>query len=268
MQLFNMQKYQEFLATTASIQMESIESYKIDGIKVWLKKSSKRHPKWMYTLAAWGARLFNVQILTPVPNYGGAASIHCEASRIQALAAIGVNVPKVLAVSDQGLLIQDNTQNNNRLMQLDHALANTADFDRRFALFQQACEEIKKIHLKHNYLSEAFARNILVDEQLNISFIDFETDPNTILDLDICQARDWLCFLFSTAFRFSEQERPQVEQYFSNLLQDQPKSLAQLSKLGRRFGWLNQVKVEKTGNDGKRMKIFLMFLQNLGHPQS
>ena len=263
-----MQKYQKFLADTVVTQTDSIRSYQLDDIKVWLKKASKRHSKWLYTLASWAARLFNVQILTPVPNYGGAESIRCEANRIQTLASIGVNVPQILAVSDQGLLIQDISHDGSPLMQLDHALAHEANFERRFAFFKQASQEIKKIHLKNNYLSEAFGRNILVDHQLNVSFIDFETDPRTVLDLETCQARDWLCFIFSTAFRFNEQERPQVENYISNLLKDQPTSIAQLSKLGRRFGWLNQVKVEKTGNDGKRMKIFLMFLQKLGQVQT
>ncbi|MEB3767577.1 RIO1 family regulatory kinase/ATPase [Acinetobacter sp. MD2] len=258
-----MEKYQLFLAKTASQQIDSIQSYNIDGIKVWLKKASKRHPKWLYMLATWATRLFNVQLLTPVPNYGGAASIQCEAARIESLAAIGVHVPKVLAVSDQGLLIQDIASDDHQLMQLDQTLAIAEDFNRRFTLFKKAAEEIKKIHLHNGYLSEAFGRNILVDRDLNISFIDFETDPITVLDLATCQARDWLCFLFSTAFRFQEHERPQVEQYINQLLHDQPTSLYQLSKLGRRFGWLNKVKVEKTGNDGKRMKIFLMLLQGL-----
>ncbi|MEB3755169.1 hypothetical protein [Acinetobacter sp. MD2(2019)] len=258
-----MQKYQDFLAQNVSAQINSIKSYDIDGIKVWLKKASKRHPKWLYLLASWGAKLFNIQILTPVPNYGGASAIHCEASRIESLAKTGVNVPKILAVSDSGLLIQDIASNDDQLKQLDHALAYEPDFQKRFGFFKRACEEIKKIHVQDNYLSEAFGRNILIDSHSNIAFIDFETDPHTVLDLETCQARDWLCFTFSTAFRFNEEERVIVEQYFSNLLQDQPNSLDQLIKIGRRFGWLNKVKVEKTGNDGKRMKIFLKFLHNL-----
>ncbi|MHA3058098.1 BUD32 family EKC/KEOPS complex subunit [Acinetobacter sp. ANC 4641] len=258
-----MHKYQEFLEHTAPTQTESIQSYMIDDLKVWLKKASKRHPWWIYLPLQWFSKLLNMQILAPVPNYGGADAIHCEAKRIRELEAIGASVPKVLAESDTGLLIQDISYHDQQLMQLDHAFARTSDFQQRQNLFEAAIRALKQIHAKNNYLSEAFARNILIDSQQNISFIDFETDPRTTLDLEICQARDWLCLLFSTAFRFNEQERPVIEQLVREALKDRQDILLRLNKVGCRFAWLNSVGVERTGNDGKRMKIFLIFLKNL-----
>lgn len=258
-----MHKYQEFLEHTAPTQSQSIQPYVIDGLKVWLKKASKRHPWWLYLPVQWLSKLLNIQILTPVPNYGGADAIHCEAKRIRQLEKIGVAVPKVLAESNAGLLIQDIANHDQQLMQLDQALGRESDFQKRKYLFEITIHALKQIHAQNGYLSEAFARNILIDSQQNLSFIDFETDPRATLDLEICQARDWLCLLFSTAFRFNEQERPVMEQLVKQALKDRQDILYQLSKVGRRFGWLNSVGVEKTGNDGKRMKIFLIFLKNL-----
>ncbi|WP_111894804.1 hypothetical protein [Acinetobacter sp. MB5] len=258
-----MHKYQEFLEHTASTQSRSIQPYVIDGLKVWLKKASKRHPWWLYLPLQWFSKLLNLQILAPVPNYGGSDAIHCEAQRIRQLEQIGISVPKVLAESKSGLLIQDIAHDDQKLMQLDHALARESNFSQRKALFETALYALKQIHAKNSYLSEAFARNILVDSQQNISFIDFETDPRSTLDLETCQARDWLCLLFSTAFRFNEQERPEIEQMVKHELKDRQDILFQLGKVGHRFAWLNRIGVEKTGNDGKRMKIFLIFLKNL-----
>lgn len=74
--------------------------------------------------------------------------------------------------------------------------------DAQFLLFTQAIQSIQSIHQKGGYLSEAFARNILVDEQNQFSFIDFETDPRDVLSLHDCFVRDWLLFIFSTAYHF------------------------------------------------------------------
>ena len=257
-----MQQYQDFLNQTAPHQTYSIESYELNGIKVWLKKSVKRHSKWLYMPVNWLAKIFRFELLIPVPNYGGALAIECEAKRLTDLAHHGITVPKVLAISKAGLLIQDMASHDKELMQLDHALGCETNFEKRKALFLKACEEIKKVHQKNQYLSEAFARNILIDSNQNISFIDFETDPATVFDLKTSQTRDWLCFLFSTAFRFENHERIEIEEIVKDYLDDY--AILQLSTLGKRFSWLNKVGVEKTGNDGKRLKIFIIFLKSLG----
>ena len=258
-----MQKYQEFLEHTVSTQTRSIQSYVIDDLKVWLKKASQRHPWWLYLPLQWISKCLNLQILAPVPNYGGSDAIRCEAKRIRQLEQIGISVPKVLAESNSGLLIQDIANHDQQLKQLDHAFAQEPNFEKRKHLFNITIQALKHIHSKNCYLSEAFARNILVDSQDHISFIDFETDPHITLPLEICQARDWLCLLFSTAFRFKPEERPIIEQLVKDELKDRQDILFQLAKVGRRFAWLNRVGVEKTGNDGKRMKVFLIFLKNL-----
>ncbi|MFT4021071.1 MAG: hypothetical protein QM666_06110 [Acinetobacter sp.] len=258
-----MQKYQTFLNSAIHLQTKSVQSYEIDGLKVWLKKASKRHPWWIYLPLHWISALLNIRILIPVPNLGGANAIHCEAARIRQLEQLNIPVPKVLAESNQGLLIQDIAHGDEQLMQLDHALARQPNFEKRQILFADAIHAIKSVHEKNAYLSEAFARNILVDSHNNMFFIDFETDPGKTLDIHTCQARDWLCFIFSTAFRFNEQERPHIELMIRTALHDRPEILQQLVNVGRRFGWLNNIGIEKVGNDGKRMKIFLFFLKNL-----
>lgn len=258
-----MQNYQNFLNQTAPHQAQSIECYTVNETKVWLKKASQRHPWWIYAPFQWITKIFGLQLLTPVPNHGGKDAIRCEAERLLTLKTAGINVPEVLAQSEQGLLIQDIANPNSITIQLDHAFAQEPNFEQRAHLFLNAVEAIKKLHDKKQYLSEAFARNILVDEQHTFYFIDFETDPLNVLNLETCQARDWLCFLFSTAFRFNEEERPHIEKFFKEALHTNPHALFELGLIGKRFSWLNKIGVEKTGNDGKRLKVFLTFLKNI-----
>lgn len=258
-----MQNYQDFLKKTALTQVQSIECYMFNNTKVWLKKASKRHPWWIYAPFQWITKLLGFSLLTPVPNHGGINTIQCEAKRLQTLKNTGIAVPELLAQSDLGILIQDITPEGNPTIQLDQALAQAIAFETRQKLFFKTVGEIKKIHQKNQYLSEAFARNILIDTEGSLYFIDFETDPLKTLNLEICQARDWLCFLFSTAFRFSEQEAVHIQEQFKKELQGYPDALFELKLIGKRFAWLNKVGVEKTGSDGKRLKVFLTFLKNL-----
>ena len=254
--------HHEFLTKTAPQQKDSIQGYRLeDGSKVWLKKAVSRHSKWLYMLVQWLAHICQLDLLLPVRNYGGKEAILCEAERLNTLANVGVRVPKVLALSNAGLLIEDMAIQGKKIRQIDQALAQEKDFAKRKAIFQLTVSEIQKIHQKDQYLSEAFARNILIDSNKQISFIDFETDPSTVFDLQTCQARDWLCFLFSTTFRFSEQERIEIIQLIKKELPTH--TLFKLHQLGQRFAWLNKIGVEKFGNDGKRLKIFLIFLTNL-----
>ncbi|WP_269914183.1 hypothetical protein [Acinetobacter sp. HY1485] len=255
--------YHAFLTQTAPQQEKSIKAYRLEnGTKVWLKKSVSRHSKWLYMLVQSLAHICQLDLLLPVRNYGGKEAIQCEAKRLDTLANLGIRVPKVLATSDMGLLIEDMASHDKNLCQLDKALAQETNFEKRKELFKITVYEIQKVHNKKQYLSEAFARNILVDSHRNISFIDFETDPATVFDLKTSQTRDWLCFLFSTTFRFSELERVEIIQLIKKELTTD--TLSKLYQLGRRFAWLNKIGVENFGNDGKRLKIFLLFLENLG----
>lgn len=259
-----MQKYQDFLNQQVLIQTKSMKAYRLNDLKVWLKKSSTRHPWWIYLPLQWFSKLFQLDLLVPVPNHGGKDAILCEAKRLETLASIGINVPKVLAVSAKGLLIEDIASGNDKkLMQLDRALSDEPNFEKRSSLFLKTIHAIQDIHSKNQYLSEAFARNILVDSQQNIAFIDFETDPATVLDIDTCQTRDWLCLIFSTAFRFNDQERPYIEAMLKQQLEKSPKTLQDLNRIGKKFAWLNKIGIEKVGNDGIRMKDFLIFLNHL-----
>ena len=259
-----MNNFSKFLKQTTKSQQESIRAYHLGQLKVWLKKSSDRHSAWIYLPLRWLASLFNIKALTPIPNRGGSRAILCEAYRIQDLQGIGVSTPNILAISPSGLLLEDAAQMGEDVIQLDHALAMYQDdSERKFELFEDAVKAIQEVHQKDGYLSEAFARNILVSKDKQFTFIDFETDPGEVLDIETCQIRDWLCFIFSTAYRFTEEEIPRICQIFINTIFPYKKIYKGIKSIGKKLAWAKKIKFDKFGNDGKRIQKCLMFFQIL-----
>ena len=61
-------------------------------------------------------------------------------------------------------------------------------------LVSRAVEAIAAVHARGGYLGAPVARNLTVDAQGRIGFIDFEEDPGEVMPLADAQARDWLVF--------------------------------------------------------------------------
>ena len=59
-----------------------------------------------------------------------------------------------------------------------------------------------KLHASGQYLSQGFARNLIVDERTQpprlAGMIDFEDDPLEVMTLPEAQVRDWLSYLHSS----------------------------------------------------------------------
>lgn len=260
-----MDDFQNFLETSLNTQRTSIQAYKIGSRKVWLKKASERHGLWLYTPLKWLAKIFNLGAIMPVPNQGGSVAIQCEYQRIQQLKALGISTPKVLAMSKQGILLEDiGSQHQTKVKQLDQTLAKLKqDNEAKLLLFSQAIYAVQQVHLRGGYLSEAFARNILVDQQRQFSFIDFETDPQTVLSLHDCHVRDWLLFIFSTAYHFDFEQLSKASQILYQALEAEPQVYKDICKVGKRLNWVLGFKVSKVGSDGKRIQKCVLFLRYL-----
>ncbi|MDV2470031.1 lipopolysaccharide kinase InaA family protein [Acinetobacter chinensis] len=254
--------FTDLLNQFSSSQNRTVQSYIIKNQKVWLKKASERHSGWVYIPLRWVAALFRLHMLAPVPNKGGMEAILCEISRIKELQKLGIRVPQILAESKSAILLED-AANNGQSRQLDQALMAAKNKECRLEIFNQAVAAIQDVHSKNAYLSEAFSRNILVDQKLQFSFIDFETDPGEVLSLRNCQIRDWLCFIFSTAYRLEENELQEASQFLYEQLSDKPKIYHEICRVGHKLHWSMFFKVEKLGNDGQRVKKCMLFLQKL-----
>lgn len=169
-----------------------------DGRVVWVRKAGPRHGPWRYWLLGLVSGWLRLDVLAPVPNRGGEAAIATEARRLQALEAAGLTVPRLLAVRTDGLMLSDLSGGSIAPRSLGDALDEARSGTDALAVWRPGLDAIAAVHARGMYLSQAFARNLLVLPDGGIGFIDFEDDPGQSLDTAHCQARDWLGYLHST----------------------------------------------------------------------
>ena len=260
-------KYDVFLRTASQMQTEAVAPHFYLNQKLWLKKSTKRHSSWIYVPLRWISKLLGLSVLAPVPNTGGTDAIACEVNRLKQLRKLGINVPEILAYADHAVLMKDASVSGQKVQQLESALASEVLPESRLALFQKVVQSIELIHSKKSYLSEAFARNILIDEKQNLAFIDFETDPAQVLSIQDCQTRDWLCLIFSTAQYFEQDELECVKEILLKSIDVHSNTFRDIALTGHKLRWLLKLKPEKLGKDGLRLKKCISLLNSLDEQQ-
>jgi tRNA A-37 threonylcarbamoyl transferase component Bud32 len=145
------------------------------------------------------SRLTGSPLLRAVPAPGGRQAQDTEIRRLHTLAGAGVPVPQVLHVSD-AYFVMTRIEGASISSQIVSSppLASVA--------IERGLDGLCKLHARGQYLSQAFARNILEHEG-QLWFIDFEDDPLQVMDLEDAQARDLLAFMLSAIWA-SRVEQP------------------------------------------------------------
>lgn len=248
-----------FLLQQLPLQQANVHSYRLGEEQVWLKKAGPRHGMGRYRLLGLLAWLTRLPLLRPVPNLGGPAAIATEAQRLRSLADHGLRVPQVLAESPQGLLLQH----------LGHAGAPTPSLDGELhaaqaqgpqavlALWRDGLHALALVHARGACLSQAFARNLVRCPDGVLGYIDFEDDPAAALPLALCQARDLLCYVHSSALYLRQSGAlPSARGHWRTWLAAQDPALAQL--LGhsvQRLAWLRHLPTDRRwGRDLQRAR--------------
>lgn len=141
------------------------------------------------------AHLLGVPYMKAAPAHGGARGQAVELARLRALRAAGARVPAVLHVAHEYFVMQ--WLGDEHLAALLHARQPQA-----VSLWREAARALVRVHAAGQYLSQAFARNIVVDTAIQPlrlgGMIDFEDDPLEVMSLPEAQLRDWLAYLHST----------------------------------------------------------------------
>ncbi|KLT73167.1 hypothetical protein PL75_04485 [Neisseria arctica] len=228
-----------------------------DGLNVWVRKTGKTIPQWRYTLLSILSRSLNLGALQPVPNPGGRAALKIEARRLRQLSRHHIRVPRLLAEADNGLMfthIGDHT--------LLHYIENSPD---RLEYWQQGLDAIDNVHKQNQYLSQAFARNMIVCEDGIIGFIDFEDDPGDYLTIERCQSRDYLCYLHSTAIWLRKHnllnQASAIWQQHQNTLSNDIATAINSSI--KPINWMRHLQARKWGSDTLRLSaLAALFTQN------
>ncbi|MBT9568965.1 MAG: hypothetical protein IV085_11780, partial [Thiobacillus sp.] len=102
----------------------------------------------------------------------------------------------LLAHDDHWLLISDIGHTTLEM------LLRRSEADTQMGHWQAGASYILQAHRARQYLSQAFARNLVWSPEHGCGAIDFEDDPISMMTLAQAQIRDWMPYFFSTAIYF------------------------------------------------------------------
>jgi len=226
----------------------------------WLKKSAPPRGEFRYHALNFFSWIMRLSLLKAVPQPGGKAAIAMEINRIEQLTQSGALVPEVISSSDDWLLIRhagDSIVNTLKS-------ADTIQCQRQY-LFKRILVALRRIHHNQQYLSQAFIRNILLDQQQDrIVFIDFEDDPLAVMSLADAQARDLLLLINSTA-RFFINDQAFFHRCIQGFLSDHdPQVIETLRIASQRLQWVTRIPFQRLfGHDYQKLKTGILALNGL-----
>lgn len=202
------------------------------GQVAWRKTYADGGHRRRIAALRWVARRLGANaLLAPMP-LSPELACRTEQAMINRLAALGANVPPLLAVGDRELLLGD----------LGPTLAMVCraepDAGKRRDLVQLGLDALAALHVRGGYLSQAFARNMTVRDG-RIGFIDLEEDPGTMMSLPAAQARDVLFYAHSTARFLSGQNGEHVRLLQAHLARETPEARAEVARVASRLCWLS-----------------------------
>ncbi len=239
---------------------ERIEKITSDQGDYWLKKAAPARGVFRYHALNFFSWLMRIPLLKAVPQPGGDAAINTEIKRIQQLASHGILVPELIAHENSWLLIKDVGSSIIREMKQQDTSQG-----RRQELFTACLQAIKELHLKGQYLSQGFIRNMLMDKHnQQVAFIDFEDDPLSVMNLAEAQARDVLLLVNSTA-RFFVEDAGFFTDSIQQFIQDHDAQMVMaLRTTANRMQWIAKVPFQGLlGHDYQKLKVGILALKGL-----
>lgn len=201
------------------------------GQVAWRKTFADGGHRRRVAALRWVARHLGANaLLAPIP-LSPELACRTEQAMINRLAALGANVPPLLAVGDRELLLGDLGPT------LALACRTEPDAGKRYLMVQLGLDALAGLHASGGYLSQAFARNItLLDGR--IGFIDLEQDPCTIMSLPAAQARDLLFYAHSTARFLCDLPGEHARLLHVHLARETPEMRREVARTASALSWL------------------------------
>lgn len=198
-----------------------------------------------YRLLNACALLLGAPYLKTAPLAGGSAGQALEVARLRALHAAGVRVPQVLHVDGERGYFAMQWLGSEHLADALRRAAPGAG-----ALWREAGDELLRIHAAGHYLSQAFARNIIVGEDGRLAgMIDFEDDLVQVMELADAQTRNWLDFLHGTLWLQPLPQAEMDERLAAWMTAEPPAVQQRFAHACRRLAWLRWLPQRCAGRD-------------------
>lgn len=188
---------------------------------------------WPHRVLNMFAKMAGVPYLKAVPVHGGARSQAIEIERLQVLRRAGLAVPEVQHVASDYFVMSYLGSN-------DLARALREQGAGACGLWMAAMEHLLLVHARGQYLSQCFARNVIVSDGFR-GMIDFEDDPLEVMTLEQAQARDWLVFLQSSLWNLAL-EPARLDAALQQILSRESAPVRKvLAHAARRLSWLRHL---------------------------
>lgn len=253
--------YALFLAQQLPLQQANIAPYHLAGEQLWIKRAGPRHGMAPYRALGALARVLRLPVLRPVPNLGGTAAIAIEVRRLRQLHDAGLRVPTVLAACEQGFAMRHLAPDGQGAPTLADVIEQAIGEGAQAVLaqWQRGLQLLDAVHGRGQCLSQAFARNMVCCPDGMLACIDFEDDPAAALPLALCQLRDALAYVHSTALYLHEAQafagaRALWRQWLAQPLRG-PDFDAALAQTLTRLRWLRHLPADRRwGRDTQRLR--------------
>ena len=236
-------------------QTGSIVKIDMGNDSIWLKKASKPHSRFRYTVLGALSTALDLEVLSPIPNPGGTASLYNEVVKINHLHKLGFKVPKIIEIGNNFLLLEDIGKD------LCFVLSAEQHRDLRHHITENVFLELLRLHRNGLCLSQAFGRNIIISNNMNVGFIDFEDVPEAHLTKTKTQARDVLLLLFSICHYFRKSDEV-FHEIVARFIGDSSTSVrAEIHHTIERLAWILKVPAFiNPGADYHRLRQMLSVL--------
>lgn len=225
------------IETSPGWRQHRVEMFELPEGRVVVKGQRPARGPWRFRVLSALSRCTRNPLLRPVPARGGAAAQATEVRRLRTLAAAGVRVPEVLH-QGEGFIVLRRVEGD-ALQQ--HFLADPAT---ALSAFRQGLDGLLDLHRRGQYLSQAFARNILVS-QGQLWYIDFEDDPLEAMPLPTAQARDLMAYLLSAVWVHSAPRAELMAVWSAVAVRVAPPVLQQVRQAARGLAWLRHLPRER-----------------------
>ena len=177
-----------------------IEKTTFRGAPAWIKYPEDQ-PSNVFALLHKAVSWISPAVLRPAQSSFGIAGLAGEAERLQTLRAANLPVPEVLEMSEGRLVL------SHEGTQLRMFLKGSRDPDLIAQLLRATLLGLHKIHQSGFCHGRPSLKDIVINEQHDLCFLDLEEDPCAIMSLPDAQARDVWLLLASCAEFCPDAER-------------------------------------------------------------
>ncbi|WP_244558003.1 serine/threonine protein phosphatase [Rhizobium hainanense] len=181
----------ETLLTVLVSGSSRVERVPLSARQVWIKRYGTKRPSAWRLLQAVFSRIVPVAFLRPCAYLSPRQMVERETRRIGLFSREGIAVPEILYASNGTLVLGDaGITVQCRLVQLKESDPIAHD-----DLMVVCAAELGRLHAKGLCHGRPYPRDMFFVGN-RLGFMDFEEDPQTVMPLEVAQARDiWLLFL-------------------------------------------------------------------------